>query len=123
VAEVPTVYVKEHQRVLERALTLPLPHAVFAIVHYNHHHRSMGPGPHCEPFPLPVLASKGSAEQLEEWAAKAFALRSDAYDVGDALLRRDGTYEAALARFKARHPGFGDATYDAAVGYGCFQAR
>lgn len=116
-------YVREHRRALEHALTLPLPDAVFAIVHYNDHNRRMGPPPHCEAIPLTTLGIKGTPAKLEEWAVKAASCRSATYDVGDALLRGDGSYDVAFARFKAAHPGFGDETYQCAVGYGCFQAR
>ena len=121
--EVSPAYVREHERVLERALSLPLPDAVFEVVHYNDHNRRMGPPPHCEAIPLRALASKGTPEQLDEWVHRAASLRNAAFDVGDARLRRDGSYERALARFKAAHPGFGEQSYERVVGYGIYLAR
>ena len=121
--EISSIYVEEQRRVLERALSLPLPDAVFAIVNYNNHHRNMGPRPHCDPIPISVLRASGRQDEIEAWIGKVIALRSAAYRVGDALLRKDGSYEPVRARFEIEHPGFSANTYDEAISYGCFAAR
>ena len=117
------VYEEEHARVREEALQLPLPDAVFTIVHYNSHRRCMGPGPHCDPIDLAVLAATNWSGEVELWATRANKLRQEAYAVGDALLRRDSNYEETRAAFESANPGFGQETYGAAISYGCFLAR
>ena len=114
---------EEQARVLEEALTLSLADAVFMIVHYNHHNRAMGPGPHCDPIALSVLHNRRDPSEIAEWALKALKLRENAYSVGDALLCKDGTYDRLRVELEAAHPGFSQNTYDEAVRYGCFCAR
>ena len=114
---------EEQARVLEQALTLSLADAVFMIVHYNHHNRAMGPGPYCDPIELSVLHDRHDPNEIAEWRLKALKLRDNAYSVGDALLRKDGTYDRLRVELEAAHPGFSQNTYDEAVSYGCFCAR
>ncbi|MEG8219247.1 hypothetical protein OSJ57_01270 [Sphingomonas sp. HH69] len=117
------IYKDDQARLLERALALPLPDAVFAIVHYNDHNRQMGPRPHCEPIPLTVLHGEFNPDDVEEWRIRARKLRNDATAVGDASLRKDGTYDRLRAAYEAKHPGFMFKTYEDAVGFGIWQAR
>lgn len=113
----------EQARLLERALTLPLPDAVFAIVHYNEHHRQMGRKPHCAPISLTALHGEFDPDDLEEWRIRSRKLRNDAYAVGDAWHRKDGSYDRLRAEFEATHPGFMFRTYEEASRYGMFVAR
>jgi hypothetical protein len=79
------------------------------IVHYNHHNRTMGPGPHCDPIELSVLHDRHDPNEIAEWRLKALKLRENAYSVGDALLRKDGTYDRLRVELEAAHPGFSSA--------------
>jgi len=116
-------YKDEQAGLLEQALKLPLPDAVFTIVHYNDHRRRMGPRPHCDPIDLSVLYDSYDPDEVEEWRIKAQKLRNDAYSVGDASLRKDGTYDLLRAEYETSHPGFMPKTYEDAVGFGMWQAR
>jgi hypothetical protein len=116
--------IEEHQRLLEKALSLPLPDAVFAIVHYNLFHRVMGPAPHCEEIPISAISEFGRiSSELDIWRAKSLSLRRNAYSVGEALLRDREAYDAAKGKLIMEHPGFGEESYEAAISFGCFQAR
>ena len=114
---------EEQARVLEQALTLSLADAVFMIVHYNHHNRTMGPGPYCDPIELSVLHDRHDPSEVEEWRLKALKLRADAYYVGDALLHNKGAYDRLRGELEAAYPGFNQNTYFEAVSYGSFCAR
>lgn len=116
-------YIDEHNRVMEQALALPLPDAVFKIIHYNDHYRQMGPRRHCDPIPLTVLHADNDPDDVEEWRVRARKLRNDAIAVGDASLRKDGSYDHLRAEFERKHPGFMFKTYEDAVGYGMFVTR
>lgn len=96
---------EEQARLLERALTLPLPDAVFAIIHYNDHQRQMGPRPHCDPISLTALHGEFDPDDLEVWRISARKLRNDAYAVGDAWHRKDGSYDRLRKEIEAKHPG------------------
>ncbi|AJA10490.1 hypothetical protein SKP52_18100 [Sphingopyxis fribergensis] len=103
---------------LEKALTLPLPDAVYEIVRYND-----WAGPFGYTIELSELQAKGSDVELQEWKKKSHRLRADAYAVGDAGLRSDDGYAAARARFEATNPGFNEASYESAISHGFQQAR
>lgn len=103
---------------LEKALSLPLPDAVYEVVRYNHWAGPFGPF-----IELSELEAKGSREELQEWEKKSHRLRTAAYAVGDAGYRSDGSYAAIRARFEATNPGFNEASYESAVGHGFQQAR
>jgi hypothetical protein len=118
VSEVSSVGRRKRQRILERALSLPLPDAAFEIVHYNDFSRQMGPRPHRQPIPLKALVAKGSLQQIEQWATRVASLRVAASAVTHARPARDASYELAKANFKTAHPGFSDETYDKVIGYG-----
>lgn len=105
---------------LEKALSLPLPDAVYEVVRHNEWVR--GPGT-AHRISLTELQVKGSLTDLEEWQRRSFQLRGDAYAVGDAGLRRDGSYDEARAQFVSRNPGFGDVSYNSAIEHGYRSAR
>lgn len=102
---------------LMKALSLPLPDSVYQIVQFNH-----WAGP-LNNIDLIELQSKGSDAELKEWEAKSHKLRRDAYAVGNAGLRRDGSYEKHRMRFELANPGFGKESYDSAVAFGYQEAR
>ena len=103
---------------LERALQLPIPDAVYEVVRHNEWAGSDG-----YKIDLNELLVKGTAAELTEWKRKSYKLRNEAYHVGDAGLRKDGSYPAARAQFEAANPGFGEVSYESAVSYGYFCAR
>ncbi len=113
----------EQARIRARALALALPDAVFTIIHYNGHNRQMGPDPFCDPIPLTVLEQAFRPFDVEIWRMRASALLQDAYAVGDAWSRDDGTYDRLRAEYEAKHRGFSSETYKDAVHYGMWQAR
>jgi len=113
----------QQARIRELALSLALPDAVFTIIHYNDHSRRMGPDPSCDPIPLTVLEQAFRPFDVEIWATRASALLDDAYAVGDARLRDDGTYDRLRTEYEAKHRGFSSETYQDAVQLGMYQAR
>ena len=117
------IYKEEQARLLHKAIALPLPDAVFAIIHYNDHQRQMGPRPHCDPIEISVLYDRYDPNEVEEWRVKAQQLRKNAYAVGDAFLRKDGTYDRLRSEYEAAHPGFMPKTYEDAARFGMYQAR
>lgn len=104
---------------LRKALSLPLPDAAYEIVCYNYRVSSW---PEAK-IELAELELKGSAAELAEWERRSQQLRHDAYDVGDAALRNDGSYEAARALFERANPGFGQTSYKDAIRFRVQQAR
>lgn len=113
-------FTKARADALEKALSLPLPDAVYEVVRHNEWLRRPGLA---HRIPLAELRVKGSLTDLEEWQRRSFQLRSDAFAVGDAGLRRDGSYDEARAQFVSQNPGFGDVSYNSAIDYGYQSAR
>jgi hypothetical protein len=116
-------YKDEQARHLAKAIDLPLPDAVFVIIHYNDHQRQMGPRPHCDPIDISVLYDHYDPNEVEEWRVKAQKLRQNAYAIGDVFLRKDGTYDRLRQEHEAAHPGFMPETYEDAARFGMYQAR
>lgn len=114
---------EERSRVLEKALGLPAADSVFKVEIYNEWNRRMGPPPYADPIPLEALGSKASLAELQALRLRARAVLGAAYDLGDAFLRKDGSYPAVRAAFERAFPEFGETTYTDALSYGCFQAR
>jgi hypothetical protein len=114
---------EERARVLETALGLPAADAVFKVEIYNEWNRRMGPPPYAGPIPLEALSSRASLPELQALQLRARAVLGAAYDLGDALLRRDGSYPEVRAAFEKAYPEFGETTYTDALNYGGFQAR
>jgi hypothetical protein len=56
-------------------------------------------------------------------ARRVSALLQDAYDTGDALLRKRSTYTEIVQRLQQSHPGFSEKTYEDTISIGCFGAR
>ncbi|BAI95726.1 hypothetical protein Sj15T_00740 [Sphingobium sp. TA15] len=109
----------EQARVLERAIALPLPDAVFTIFHYNERERRS----HFDPIPFTVLYVDHDPEAVADWQRRVSKLWSGAYDVGDAWHRHDGTYEKIRADYETANPGFNAHTYERAEYYGLFLSR
>lgn len=109
----------ERSAALQKALSLPLPDAVYEVVRYND---TRSPS-YMFVIDLSELMSRWSAAELEEWEMKSRRLRASAYPVGDAGLRRDGSYEEARAKFISNNPGFDDQSYEDAISLGYRQAR
>lgn len=112
-------YEREQARVLERALSLPLPDAVFTIVYYNQRERRA----HLNVIPLNVLDRGHDPEAIQDWQRRVGKLLNGAYDVGDAWHRHDGTYEKIRADYEVANPGFNPETYDRAEYYGLWLSR
>jgi hypothetical protein len=112
-------YEDEQARILERALALPLPDAVFTIVYYNQRERR----PHRDAIPLTVLHRDNDPEAVQDWQSRVGKLLNGAYDVGDAWHRHDGTYEKIRADYEAANPGFDAHTYERAEYYGLWLSR
>ncbi|WP_375194901.1 hypothetical protein [Sphingobium sp.] len=113
------IYEGEQARILERALALPLPDAVFTIIYYNQRERRA----HLDAIPLTVLDRDHDPEVVRDWQSRVGKLLNGAYDVGDAWHRRDGTYEKTRADYEAANPGFNAKTYDKAEYYGLWLSR
>lgn len=109
----------EKRKVIELALSLPLPDARYEIVRYNETRSST----YLFIIDLSELLFKWSLEELSEWELKSKRLRRSAYPVGDAGLSRNGDYDKARATFISDNPGFGDRTYENAIMLGFQQAR
>ena len=109
---------------LKRASDLPLPDAVFEIVFYN---KAQGPlfgrASSFEPLDMTILQQKYAAAEIEEWQQKAYELLRSDYALGDALLRKDGTFEPLEYNWKRANPGFSSNTYEKVISHGCFVAR
>lgn len=106
------------QNAIRRASDLILPDAIYEITHFNDLR-----SPHeCE-ISLQELNSDEPVEVLNYWRDKSRKLRNEAYRVGNAGLRRDGSYEQAEAQLYQDNPGFGEESYQKAITYGYQQAR
>lgn len=114
---------EEQARVLETALGLPPADAVFKVEIYNEWNRRMGPPPHSDPIPLEALTAKASLPELRALQLRARSALGAVYRLGDAFLRKDGSYPAARAAFERAFPEFGETSCTDAFSYGCFQAR
>ena len=114
---------EKQARIQELALSLALPDAVFTILFYNVHNRQMGSDPSCDPIPLTVLEQAFGPFDVQIWGMRAGELIQDAYAIGDAWSRDDGSYDRLRAEYEAKHRGFSSETYKDAVGYGMWQAR
>jgi hypothetical protein len=108
---------------LKRADALPLPDAVFEFVFFNNAGTPQGRGVSCEPLDMAVLQRKHKAAEIEEWQQKALKLLRNAFELGDAFLRKDGTYKPLREKWERANPGFSSKTYQKVVNLGCFQAR
>lgn len=108
----------EEARILERALALPLPDAVFTIYHYNQRRRT-----YCDPIPLTVLHQDHDPEAVEDWQRRVSKLWNGAYDVGDAWHRHDGTFDKIRTDYEKANPGFAAFTYKRAIDHGLWLSR
>ena len=104
-------------KALHEAANLPFADAVYRIATYNDWCAT--------PYRIELgeLSWLTSAELFEEWLRRVYNLRTSAYHVGDAGLRKDGTYEAAREKFISENPGFSGDTYEQAISYGYQMAR
>jgi hypothetical protein len=105
---------------LEKALSSSLPDAVFEVVRHNDWAAGFDAAYR---IPLEEIQVKGSPAELEEWRRKSLRLRNNAYAVGDAALRHDGSYDKVRAQFLSMNPGFSDGSYESAIRFGYQQAR
>ena len=104
-------------KTLYEAASLPIADAVYRIVAFN----GWCSAPlRIGPSELPWLPS---VEQFEMWSQRAGRLRNAAYHVGDAGLRKDGSYHMAREKLIANNPGFSEDTYERAISYGYQAAR
>lgn len=107
------------QIILEEALGLSLPDAVFLVSYFNIRWGKTADSM----MPLSVLTSIASQDKIEEWHNKAEALLADAYYMGDAQLRNDANSAHEIAQYQLKHPGFGEKSYSKTISFGSSLAR
>ena len=103
-------------KAIHEGTDLAIPDAVYRIVEFNDWCSE------CSIVPS-ELFWLASFEQFEVWSKKARMMRGAAYQVGDAGLSKNGTYNEIREKFIANNPGFSDDTYERAISYGYQQAR
>lgn len=105
-----------------RARRAPLDDGVFAVLHFNLHHRLLDPPPRQPPIdPRKLFADRTPAE-LDAAIGRAQALRNAALDAGLAVLAAGGDEAAVIRRLGEAHPGFRPETYREVMDYGRFLA-